>query len=132
MNGYASVKCVDPEKAVFNVANCLEAIRTFAQSSVRTAVGKMELQEILDNRSLVSGKVQEDIRDDIAEWGFNITRFEISDLSARDRRVQEALKKQITAEQESKEKKINADSYVLQTKNKTDALYFQLTKDADG
>lgn len=110
LDGYASVRCVDPEKAVFAVANCLAAIRVFAQSSVRTAVGKMDLQEILDNRSLVSGKVQEDVRDDIAEWGFNITRFEIADLVAKDRRVNDALKKQITAEQESKEKKINADS----------------------
>jgi len=120
------------EKAVFAVAHCLEAIRVFASSSVRTACGKMELQEILDNRSLISSKVMEDMKDELMGWGFNINRFEISEMDARDPRVKSALKNQIQAEQESKEKMINADSYFLSTKNKTDANFFQMTKEADG
>mmetsp|Transcript_84264 Transcript_84264/g.181692 ORF Transcript_84264/g.181692 Transcript_84264/m.181692 type:complete len:94 (+) Transcript_84264:398-679(+) len=92
----------------------------------------MELQEILDNRSLISSKVMEDMKDELMGWGFNINRFEISEMDARDPRVKSALKNQIQAEQESKEKMINADSYFLSTKNKTDANFFQMTKEADG
>jgi len=113
----------DPEKAVFEVGNCKNAIRTFAMSSVRTACGKMDLQEILDNRSIISSKVEQDMKDDLKDWGFNINKFEINDLNPADSKVMNSLKLQITAEQDSKEKHINADSYFLSTKNKTDADY---------
>jgi len=108
--GYCSVKVFDAEKAVFEVGNCKNAIRTFAMSSVRTAVGKMDLQEILDNRAIISSKVEQDMKDDLHDWGFNITKFEISDVNPTDTRVSQSLKLQITAEQDSKEKHINADS----------------------
>lgn len=64
-DGYVSVKVFNPERAVFNVQNCLAAVRTFAQSSVRTSVGKLELQEILDNRGIINEKVIADLKDEI-------------------------------------------------------------------
>jgi len=70
----------------------------------------MDLQEILDNRSIISSKVEQDMKDDLKEWGFSINKFEVSDLSPTDRKVSDSLKLQITAEQDSKEKHINADS----------------------
>jgi len=70
----------------------------------------MDLQEILDNRSIISSKVEVDMKDELKEWGFNINKFEVSDLTPTDRKVSESLKLQITAEQDSKEKHINADS----------------------
>lgn len=132
VNGYCSVRVFDPEKAVFEVANCIEAIRVFAQSSVRTACGKLDLQEILDNRAMISAKVQEDMKECLVDWGFAINKFEINDLNPRDHKVKVALNNQITAEQTAKEKRINAESYFLSTKNKTDAEFFSMTKEADG
>jgi len=70
----------------------------------------MDLQEILDNRSIISSKVEQDMKDDLKDWGFSINKFEVSDLSPTDRKVSDSLKLQITAEQDSKEKHINADS----------------------
>lgn len=70
----------------------------------------MDLQEILDNRALISGKVQEDMSDDLKSWGFTITKFEISELQPKDKKVKFALNNQIIAEQDAKEKHINADS----------------------
>jgi len=71
----------------------------------------MTLQEILDNRSMVSAKVQEDLMEDLKTWGFNIRTFEIKDIQPKNRKVRDALKNQINAEVSSKEKHINADSY---------------------
>jgi len=75
-----AVKCTNPEKACFKVAHCLESIRVFAASSARTCIGKMTLQEILDNRSAISGKVQEELLDTLKGWGFTIRTFEIKDI----------------------------------------------------
>lgn len=120
IDGYVSVRCVDPIKACFSIAHCYEAIRVMASSSARTCVGKMTLQEILDNRSMISAKVQEDLVEDLRGWGFTIRTFEIKDVTAYSKKVQEALKKQINAEVASKEKHIQAESYYLSTMNKTD------------
>jgi len=81
-----------------------------ASSSARTCVGKMTLQEILDNRSMVAAKVQEDLVDDLKTWGFSIRTFEINELKPHNKKVNEALNKQINAEVASKEKHIKADS----------------------
>jgi len=75
-----------------------------------TCVGKMTLQEILDNRSLISAKVQEDLQEDLKGWGFIIRSFEIKDIQPKNKKVRDALKSQINAEVSSKEKHINADS----------------------
>jgi len=71
----------------------------------------MTLQEILDNRSMVSAKVQEDLMEDLKTWGFNIRTFKIKDIQPKNKKVRDALKNQINAEVSSKEKHINADSY---------------------
>lgn len=125
------MKVFNIEASVYNIQNCLEAIRLFAQSSLRTAVGKMELQEILDNRNLVNQKVISDLKSDLEYWGFAITRCEISNIEAKDSRVKKALNDQINAEQISREKHIQADSYFAATKNKTEGEYFQMMKEAD-
>jgi len=110
IDGYLTVKVIDSKKAVYGVARCIKAIRWFAQSSCRTAIGKMELQELLDNRSAVSNKVLEDVSDELKEWGFSISRFEIQDLTPKNTYIADALKNQINAEQTSKKMQIDADS----------------------
>jgi len=70
----------------------------------------LSLQDLLDNRSAINNKVLEDIKDEIIPWGFTMSRCEISNLEARDRRVKESLNDQINAEQLSKQKHIEADS----------------------
>jgi len=109
-DGYVSVKVVNPEWSVYKVQNCLNAIRIFAESSLRTAIGKLDLQEILDNRQLINTKVINDLKEEIVEWGFMINRCELNSVEARDNRVKTALNDQINAEQTSKQKQIQADS----------------------
>lgn len=60
---------------------------------------------------MISAKVQEDLVEDLKGWGFTIRTFEVKDVTAKSRKVQEALKNQINAEVASKEKHIQADSY---------------------
>lgn len=79
------------------------------------------MQEILDNRNVINQKVISDIKEEIDCWGIGVTRCEISSIDPRNRRVKEALNDQINAEQISREKHIQADSYFDSTKNKTDA-----------
>ena len=132
LNAYAAIRCIDAKKACFSVAHCLESIRIFASSSARTVIGKMTLQEILDNRSMISSMVMEDIKDELRMWGFTIRSFEIKDLKARYSRVRNALNKQINAQQEAIEKQIKADAKFDSLKFKSDAEAFDIEKKADG
>jgi len=70
----------------------------------------MTLQEILDNRSLVSAKVMEDMKEELKGWGFTIRSFEIKDIKPMDKMVKKALNNQINAQQNMKETQIKADS----------------------
>lgn len=123
---------MDANKACFSVAHCLESIRLFATSSARTVVGKMTLQDILDNRSVISAKVIEDMRDDLKTWGFNIRSFEINEIKPKDSRVRKALNNQINAQQDAKEKQILADSKYETMKIDSEALAFDIKTKADG
>lgn len=83
----------------------------------------MNLQDILENRSVISNKVKDELKEELYSWGFNINKFEISELNPKNRLVKEALKNQINAEQQSKETRITADSFYIQTQNQTDGEF---------
>jgi len=78
----------------------------------------MTLQEILNNRSIISAKVTEDMKDDLKTWGFSIRSFEIKDIKPSNLKVRTALSNQINAQQSAKEKEINADSDLVTNKIK--------------
>jgi len=104
----------------------------FAASSARTVVGKMTLQDILNNRSVVSAKVTEDMKEDLKSWGFTIRSFEIKDIKPSNHRVRSALDNQINAQQNAKEKEINADSELASSKFKSDSEAYKIMKEAEG
>jgi len=59
---------------------------------------------------VINTKVLNDLKDEVVNWGFAITRCELNSVEARDNRVKSALNDQINAEQISREKHIQADS----------------------
>lgn len=92
----------------------------------------MTLQEILNNRSIISAKVTEDMKDDLKTWGFSIRSFEIKDIKPSNLRVRTALSNQINAQQSAKEKEINADSDLVTNKIKYEGEAQKIMREADG
>ena len=68
-NAVAYINIVSPEKAVYGVENYIIAIQTLVQTSLRSILGEMSLDDALSSRDHIKAKLKAAISDDIADWG---------------------------------------------------------------
>jgi len=96
-NAVAYINIVSPEKAVYGVENYTIAIQTLVQTSLRSIVGEMELDDALSSRDQIKAKLKASISDDIADWGITLKTVEIQDINPSST-MQTAMEEQAAAE----------------------------------
>jgi regulator of protease activity HflC (stomatin/prohibitin superfamily) len=96
-NAVAYINILFPEKAVYGVDDYELAIKTLVQTSLRSIVGEMDLDEALSNRNVIRAKLKEAISDDIADWGIAMKTVEIQDINPS-KTMQTAMEEQAAAE----------------------------------
>jgi regulator of protease activity HflC (stomatin/prohibitin superfamily) len=96
-NAVAYINILFPDKAVYGVDDYEAAIKTLVQTSLRSIVGEMDLDEALSNRNLIRAKLKEAISDDIADWGIALKTVEIQDINPSNT-MQTAMEEQAAAE----------------------------------
>ena len=96
-NAVAYINILFPEKAVYGVDDYETAIKTLVQTSLRSIVGEMDLDEALSNRNVIRVKLKEAISDDIADWGIALKTVEIQDINPSNT-MQTAMEEQAAAE----------------------------------
>ena len=96
-NAVAYINILFPEKAVYGVENYEIAIKTLVQTSLRSIVGEMDLDEALSNRNMIRAKLKEAISDDISDWGIALKTVEIQDINPS-KTMQSAMEEQAAAE----------------------------------
>ena len=97
VNAIAYINIVSPEKAVYGVENYTLAIQNLVQTSLRSFVGEMSLDDALSSRDLIKAKLKTAISDDIADWGITLKTVEIQDIKPSDT-MQKAMEEQAAAE----------------------------------
>jgi len=97
VNAIAYVNIVSPEKAVYGVENYILAIQNLVQTSLRSIVGEMNLDDALSSRDYIKAKLKTAISDDIADWGITLKTVEIQDIKPSDT-MQKAMEEQAAAE----------------------------------
>jgi len=97
VNAIAYINIVSPEKAVYGVENYIIAIQNLVQTSLRSFVGEMSLDDALSSRDLIKAKLKTAISDDIADWGITLKTVEIQDIKPSDT-MQKAMEEQAAAE----------------------------------
>jgi regulator of protease activity HflC (stomatin/prohibitin superfamily) len=97
VNAIAYVNIVSPEKAVYGVENYILAIQNLVQTSLRSIVGEMNLDDALSSRDHIKAKLKTAISDDIADWGITLKTVEIQDIKPSDT-MQKAMEEQAAAE----------------------------------
>eukprot|EP01090_Pellita_catalonica_P001889 TRINITY_DN11603_c0_g1_i2.p1 TRINITY_DN11603_c0_g1~~TRINITY_DN11603_c0_g1_i2.p1 ORF type:complete len:189 (+),score=39.63 TRINITY_DN11603_c0_g1_i2:102-668(+) len=70
----------DVEKAIFNVANCEEATKHLAQSTLETLLGERTLDQLLSGRQEITERVAELIDEQTEQWGIHVQALEIRDI----------------------------------------------------
>ncbi|NLC70847.1 MAG: paraslipin [Desulfuromonadaceae bacterium] len=97
VNAVAYINIVSPEKAVYGVENYFLAIQNLVQTSLRSIVGELDLDDALSSRDRIKAKLKEAISDDIADWGITMKTVEIQDINPS-ATMQRAMEEQAAAE----------------------------------
>ena len=101
-------KVVDPVVAVVNVQDYLFAVGQVAQTSLRSIIGKSELDDLLSNRERLNEGLQLMIDNPAVEWGIQIDRVEIKDVALPET-MKRSMSRQAEAERERRARIITAD-----------------------
>ena len=107
-NAVAYINIISPEKAVYGVEDYQLAIRTLVQTSLRSIVGEMALDDALSSRDQIKAKLKGSISDDIADWGIILKTVEIQDINPSGT-MQQAMEEQAAAERQRRATVTRAD-----------------------
>src|SRR3989442_4346513 len=99
---------VDPNKSVVEVQDVLAATSQIAQTTLRSVLGKAELDTLLAERERLNEDLQQIIDDQTEPWGIKVTTVEIKDVEIPED-MQRAIARQAEAERERRAKIINAE-----------------------
>lgn len=98
----------DPVRAVINVQNYLQATSQVAQTSLRSVIGRADLDTLLSDRNRINGELKDVIDAPTEEWGISIDRVEIKDISLPEG-MRRSMSRQAEAERDRRARVIHAD-----------------------
>ena len=104
----AYYRVIDSTKSVLEIENVQAATLQIAQTTLRSVLGKAELDALLAERERLNEHLQQIIDDQTEPWGVKVTAVEIKDVEIPDR-MQHAMARQAEAERERRAKIINAE-----------------------
>ena len=108
MNAVAYINLTTPEKAVYGIENYTWAIQNLVQTSLRSIVGEMDLDDALSSRDHIKAKLKAAISDDISDWGITLETVEIQDIKPS-HTMQAAMEEQAAAERQRRATVTKAD-----------------------
>lgn len=99
VNGVLYFQITDPKKAVYQTENLVLSVQTLAQTTLRSVLGKMELDEMLSNREKINGELQVIMDEAGDKWGVKVNRVEVKDIDIP-AEVQRSMNQQMSAERD--------------------------------
>ncbi len=102
------IKVVDPEKAFFSVANYKLATVALAQTTLRSTIGDMELDEVLYNRAVINTQLRDTLDEATDPWGVKVEMVEIREVDPVGA-VKAAMEEQTASERERRAAILRAD-----------------------
>lgn len=101
-------RVVDPEPAIIQVANFLEATSQLSQTTLRSVLGKHELDEMLAERERLNFDIQQSLDFQTDSWGIKVSNVEIKHVDLNETMIR-AIARQAEAERERRAKVIHAE-----------------------
>ncbi len=108
VNAVVYFRVVDPQKAIIHVENYLEATSQLAQTTLRSVLGKHELDDMLAERERLNADIQQILDAQTDSWGIKVTNVEIKHVDINETMVR-AIARQAEAERERRAKVIHAE-----------------------
>ena len=141
VSGNLYCQFVDPERAAYGSKNPIYAVKQHAQSSMRAAIGEMDLDQILRARAELNTIIRSTVQGPAEAWGLEIKRYEITEVSP-DKHITEAMGKQAAAERERRQKVLEAEGdkraaelqsegYKIRVKNESEGIFIKSKNEAE-
>lgn len=101
VDGILYFQVTDPRLASYGSSNYIIAVTQLAQTSLRSVIGKLELDKTFEERTIINAQVVAAIDEAALNWGVKVLRYEIKDLTPP-KEILLAMQSQITAEREKR------------------------------
>ncbi|MDP1684576.1 SPFH domain-containing protein [Hydrogenophaga sp.] len=101
VDGILYFQVTDPMRASYGSSNYIVAVTQLAQTSLRSVIGKLELDKTFEERAIINAQVVQAIDEAALNWGVKVLRYEIKDLTPP-KEILLAMQAQITAEREKR------------------------------
>ena len=101
VDGILYFQVTDPMRASYGSSNYIAAITQLAQTTLRSVIGRMELDKTFEERDHINTTVVNAIDESAANWGVKVLRYEIKDLTPP-AEILHSMQRQITAEREKR------------------------------
>ena len=108
VNAVVYFRVVDPSKAVLEVTNFLYATSQVSQTTLRSVLGEVELDELLSQREKLNLRLQSVLDTHTGPWGVKVTIVEVKQVDLADQMIR-AIARQAEAERERRAKIIHAE-----------------------
>jgi regulator of protease activity HflC (stomatin/prohibitin superfamily) len=108
VNAVITLRVLDPGKAVIEVANYVYQTSQFAQTTLRSVLGEVELDGLLSHRDALNQRIQAIIDQRTEPWGVKVVSVEVKQVDLPEQMLR-AMAKQAEAEREKRSKIINAE-----------------------
>ena len=110
INALIYFQIMEPERAVYEIANLPQAIEKLTQTSLRNVIGEMDLDDTLSSRDTINSKLQEILDDATNKWGVKVNRVELQDINPP-MDIREAMEKQMRAERDKRATILEAEGF---------------------
>ena len=131
VSGNLFVRVVDPERAAYGARNPLYAVMMHAQSAMRSAIGELELDEILHNRAGLNTLIKGSLQDAAVAWGLEVRRYELTEITPDDQ-IRIAMDKQAAAERDRREQVLRAEGDKRRAELTSEGIKISLKNESEG
>ena len=127
VNAVIFLRVIDPNRAVVEVSNYLYQTSQFAQTTLRSVLGEVELDELLSHRDKLNTRIQSILDQHTAPWGVKVVNVEVKQVDLPESMLR-AMAKQAEAEREKRSKIIHAEGEFAAAQRLADAAHVLATE----
>lgn len=127
VNAVIFLRVIDPNKAVVEVSNYVYQTSQFAQTTLRSVLGEVELDELLSHRDKLNLRIQSILDQHTAPWGVKVVNVEVKQVDLPESMLR-AMAKQAEAEREKRSKIIHAEGEFSAAQRLADAAQVLATQ----
>lgn len=131
VDGFLYLQITDAVKAAYGSSNPMNAAMQLAQTSMRSEIGKLHLDQALSSRQMLNAAVAAAVEEAAVNWGIKVLRYEIKDITPP-QEILHAMELQITAEREKRAMIFKSEGQRQQQINTSEGQRQQEINLADG